>query len=239
MSILTLLITSENAGGERRFDKAITVGQLKQRLETITGFSTNTMKLELFSSAQSDKLICHLDDDMRMLGSYPVSDFCRVNVVDEDPYRVKNEYTDVSRVEKFELADQEYDKRNDSVRDYLRRNKLGKYSTAAQQHRDQDIASSYNAAVAKDIKVGERCEVDSGSGLKRRGCVRFVGEADFKPGVLWIGVELDEPMGKNDGTVDGQRYFQSRPKHGVFVRPENVQTGDFPEEDIDLELEEM
>jgi dynactin complex subunit len=51
------------------------------------------------------------------------------------------------------------------------------------------------------MKVGERVEV-AGKGL---GVVRFVGETDFAPNVQWIGVELDAPNGKNDGSVKGKR----------------------------------
>ena len=51
--------------------------------------------------------------------------------------------------------------------------------------------------------------------------VRFIGEASFHTGT-WIGVELDQAVGKNDGSVNGRRYFQCRPNHGVFVRPSDV-----------------
>ena len=33
----------------------------------------------------------------------------------------------------------------------------------------------------------------------------------------WVGVELDNPDGKNDGTVDGFRYFTCNAKHGIFA----------------------
>ncbi|OAD01971.1 hypothetical protein MUCCIDRAFT_144322 [Mucor lusitanicus CBS 277.49] len=53
------------------------------------------------------------------------------------------------------------------------------------------------------------------------GTVEFIGHVEFADGV-WIGVELDRRVGKNDGSVDGHRYFTSSPNRGVFVRPEDI-----------------
>ena len=57
-----------------------------------------------------------------------------------------------------------------------------------------------------NFKIGDRCEIDvPGTGGKRRGTVKFIGETQFKPDVMWIGVHYDEPLGKNDGSVEGKR----------------------------------
>jgi kinesin family protein 13 len=53
------------------------------------------------------------------------------------------------------------------------------------------------------------------------GVVRFVGPAQFAPG-LWVGIELDTSRGKNDGCVDGVRYFSCPARRGMFVRPKSV-----------------
>ena len=37
-----------------------------------------------------------------------------------------------------------------------------------------------------------------------------------------------EANGKNDGSVQGERYFDCKPKHGVFVRPSQVQIVEAP-----------
>ncbi|XP_062502661.1 CAP-Gly domain-containing linker protein 4-like isoform X2 [Corticium candelabrum] len=63
-----------------------------------------------------------------------------------------------------------------------------------------------------DLKVGDQVIV-AGS---KRGILRFVGPAKFAPGI-WMGIELDQAVGKNDGSVGGEKYFTCKPKHGVFA----------------------
>ncbi len=53
------------------------------------------------------------------------------------------------------------------------------------------------------VTIGAVVQVPSGQG---KGVVRFIGNTKFRAGT-WIGVELENPNGKNDGEVQGVRYF--------------------------------
>ncbi|KAH8872571.1 Dynactin subunit 1 [Schistosoma japonicum] len=68
------------------------------------------------------------------------------------------------------------------------------------------------------LKVGVRVEV---IGKDVIGTIAFIGTTQFSPG-KWVGVILDEPKGKNNGTVQGKRYFACEENHGIFVRPSQV-----------------
>lgn len=71
---------------------------------------------------------------------------------------------------------------------------------------------------SKPLKVGSRVEV---IGKGHRGTVAYVGATLFATG-KWVGVILDEAKGKNDGTVQGRKYFTCEENHGIFVRQSQV-----------------
>ena len=70
----------------------------------------------------------------------------------------------------------------------------------------------------------------------RRGTIRYVGPLETKPGVF-IGIELDEPLGRNNGSFEGKALFHCSDKHGLFIRPKEVEIGDFPSVEDELEAE--
>lgn len=88
-----------------------------------------------------------------------------------------------------------------------------------------------------EFKVGQRVEV---IGKNVQGTIAFCGITSFATG-KWIGLVLNEPKGKNNGTVQGQSYFkvsnvwlsnvyckncscylQCDDNCGIFVRPAQV-----------------
>uniref|UniRef100_A0A8C3PV28 Kinesin family member 13B n=1 Tax=Chrysolophus pictus TaxID=9089 RepID=A0A8C3PV28_CHRPC len=67
------------------------------------------------------------------------------------------------------------------------------------------------------LKEGEYVTV----GANKTGIVRYVGPTDFQEGT-WVGVELDLPSGKNDGSIGGKQYFRCNPGYGLLVKPGRV-----------------
>ncbi|CAF2773039.1 unnamed protein product [Rotaria sp. Silwood2] len=75
-----------------------------------------------------------------------------------------------------------------------------------------------------DGRTTEQYHIDDRIFLSKNRCgtIKYVGPTSL--GSVWYGVELDLPDGLHDGflSVDGQRYFQCKPQHGVFVRIQNL-----------------
>nr|XP_026652854.1 kinesin-like protein KIF13B [Zonotrichia albicollis] len=67
------------------------------------------------------------------------------------------------------------------------------------------------------LKEGEYVTV----GTNKTGTVRYIGPTDFQEGT-WVGVELDFPAGKNDGSIGGKQYFRCNPGYGLLVKPGRV-----------------
>ncbi|NXC12786.1 KI13B protein, partial [Corythaeola cristata] len=73
------------------------------------------------------------------------------------------------------------------------------------------------------LKEGEYVTV----GTNKMGTVRYVGPTDFQEGT-WVGVELDLPSGKNDGSIGGKQYFRCNPGYGLLVKPGRVKKATGP-----------
>lgn len=70
------------------------------------------------------------------------------------------------------------------------------------------------------FEIGTRVKTSSGNGK-----VVFIGATQFADGE-WVGVILDTPTGKNNGTVKDVEYFQCEPNYGVFVKASAVELED-------------
>ncbi|XP_068562531.1 CAP-Gly domain-containing linker protein 1 isoform X1 [Cebidichthys violaceus] len=86
-----------------------------------------------------------------------------------------------------------------------------------------NVSDTESMKKRRELRLGDRVLV----GGNKAGVVRFLGETDFAKGG-WCGVELDEPLGKNDGAVAGTRYFQCMSRYGLFAPAHKVTRIGFP-----------
>lgn len=85
----------------------------------------------------------------------------------------------------------------------------------------QDSQPNVSASSTQILKSGDESgKLSVGShvvvGGVKEGILRFLGRVHFMEGD-WCGVELDEPDGLHDGTVEQVRYFTCKSGHGIFA----------------------
>lgn len=231
---INIFITSSNNESnpiERKFKKDINIYDFKNKLELLVGGQSNSMKLEVFN--KNNDIVCKLTDCEKTLGSYPIEDGMRIHVILNEP-----DPADLSAVEKFELSEEQYSKRPDTVKAFLQEHRLGKYNAEEAKKKEEEKRKELESEekLINSMKVNDRCEVNVSGAPKRRATIMYLGKTEFKSG-WWVGVKYDEPFGKNNGSVAGKKYFECPDKYGGFVKPSSIVVGDFPEEDYDLNEE--
>uniref|UniRef100_A0A8C5TT03 Kinesin family member 13B n=1 Tax=Malurus cyaneus samueli TaxID=2593467 RepID=A0A8C5TT03_9PASS len=102
---------------------------------------------------------------------------------------------------------------------------LGSDPTSSLTEEKLEVASDSEEAneIPEWLKEGEYVTV----GTNKTGTVRYIGPTDFQEGT-WVGVELDLPSGKNDGSIGGKQYFRCNPGYGLLVKPGRVRRAPGP-----------
>jgi len=138
-------------------------------------------------------------------------------------------------LKKIVLSEEDYAKKQDTLRAYLIRNKLRQYADDAVDGKESEESKlQKEEQLIKSMNIDKRCQVNLPGKPEKLGTIKYLGKVHFKTG-FWVGVQYDEPLGKNDGTVDGKLYFKCLPKYGAFIKPQFVEMGDFPEEDLGID----
>ncbi|CAJ0953957.1 unnamed protein product, partial [Mesorhabditis belari] len=80
------------------------------------------------------------------------------------------------------------------------------------ESRESILSSASNASRIGNFEIGDRVEIEN-----RAATIAFIGNTQFAQGE-WIGLILDEATGKNDGSLQGIRYFECDPNYGLFCK---------------------
>ena len=120
---VTIQTEGKEYGVEKRYAKDTLISEFKNKLEMITGLVASDMKLRLHNKEK--KFVCDLEPDDRMLGYFPIEDGWLVMV---SGARQVLAFDDESAVKKFELSEEEYARRKNTLKEFKEKNKLGRFS---------------------------------------------------------------------------------------------------------------
>ncbi|KTW26152.1 hypothetical protein T552_03044 [Pneumocystis carinii B80] len=203
MGILINIVWPEHSI-ERYIELSWTVTHLKERLELITGIPVAAQHLTLSpnvtvadSTITLDKLNIQPNTSLYVSDSRDQVEIDKLNSED---------------VEHFKISDEAYAARPDTFSKW----KETHISTPSK------IDQAWQKIYEKGIEIDQRCSVE-GENKTRNGRVRFIGQVKGLPEGIWIGVEYDSPVGKNDGTFQGIRYFTANENYGSFLPPNRIQ----------------
>jgi len=195
--VVAILMTHSNLPSKHldiRLDLHWTIEEVKEKFRKHIGTAVDHQRLILKSGGET---ICELNDNRKMLGYYSVSSGMEIFIIDSDPFSLSRGggLTDTSLIAKYRMADEIYDQRKGTLRDYIREErkkdpnfKLKPNALAAELNKKnattpQESGPPPGADSVEGITVGARCEVQPGG---RRGVVMFVGEAFIKAGGYWV-----------------------------------------------------
>ncbi|KAK6460559.1 CAP Gly-rich domain-containing protein [Scheffersomyces coipomensis] len=244
MDDLSVYVTSNLTSSERRISPQWDLDYFKTKLELITGIPPQFQTIQYFPISHSNEYKVISDakayqqdqDKTHRLTEFDIVSFSRIHVVDTNPDSELNDLDmidaddETSENVAFKLSDEDYAKRSDSVLNWKQQNKLGRFDPEFNKIKEQQVQE--NEEISQTLKVGDRCRTINIAG-ERRGVIRYVGKINVldKGESVWVGIEFDEPVGKNNGSIDGVKVFECKQGHGSFVKPKQVEVGDFPELD--------
>ncbi len=207
---------------EIRFHEQQILSEVKDALSKKFGTLPEYMKLKLIKNDGTERPLGQYDDDKK-LEELGIEDYDTIHVTDLNPNGelVQNNIDDVSTVKKYEISEEDYLKRPGNIREF--RKKLMKDPEYKKKVKESQ-GPTYEEE-AKKIHVGNRCIVGDGT---RRGEVKYVGKCKELGHGFFIGIALDEPMGDNNGSIKGKKYFEAQDNYGIMVRPNYVKVGDYP-----------
>eukprot|EP00298_Acanthocystis_sp_HF-20_P002963 c13344_g1_i2.p1 GENE.c13344_g1_i2~~c13344_g1_i2.p1 ORF type:complete len:231 (-),score=101.31 c13344_g1_i2:29-721(-) len=208
------------------FKLEATIFEIKEIVHMRVGTAPEYMKLILQdrNGVQKAKLL----EDSLKLGFFSPENGWVLFVEDHDPMKTVSKLQDIRNLkeeDRFKYTDEQYDKREGTLRQYLKEHP----EIAATLRKERDPEDGKD--LIDTMKIGDRCQVRLEAGGLERGQIKYLGKLHERNG-YFVGVQFDLPVGKNDGSVRGQRYFECTANYGLFVFPNQVEVGDFPEEDL-------
>lgn len=156
---------------ELRFDKHEKISELKHRIYRQTGTPPDYQKLVI---KQGGAVVGHIGaDDNLMIGYYGIETGMEVHCIDLNPYSASGggAFEDVSRVKKFELTEEEYDKKKGTLREWAKKQKALDPTFSLERHaKEHQMLVEANRA----FKASGGTVVMPGFELDDKGALRLI-----------------------------------------------------------------
>lgn len=179
------------------------IEDVKEKFRTHIGTPAQHQRLILRRDGVQIK---ELSDNSKMLGFYSVVSGMEIHVIDTDPFSMSRGggLTDTSLIQKYTMAEDVYDKRKGTIREFIREKRKNDPSYKMKPKSQPGQPATFGAPGGdgsteqrepppgvesiEGVVVGARCEVQPGA---RRGLVQFVGEIkEIKAGGYWVRFKL-------------------------------------------------
>lgn len=214
-----IFIESDFCSTWKDFPIKISTIQFCDRLHNLTGIEPIDMNIQFKSKNEQE--LAQLDKN---LSEIDLSRVEKLVVNDTNENSMVNQLKNSTTQETFKLSEEDYRRKQDSVLQWKKDSKLGRFDPTYQSKLEQERALQQDRLAT--LELNQRCIVEN-QGMERRGWLRYMGRIpEINNDDLWCGIEFDEPMGKNDGSVKGKQYFGPvATNYGGFVKPNFVKTG--------------
>ncbi|KAG7886353.1 hypothetical protein KL938_000006 [Ogataea parapolymorpha] len=224
MDYINVFVTSDLTSSERRICLNWTIEFFKSRLELVTGVPTPDQKVWIYKSADAAEREEITAQGSQTLSTYQIRPHTRIHVDNTNTKSVLRELEaefSNSFGQLYVIDDEKYKQRRDSVLKWKMENCYGEFDPRFQKKHSLSAQEFENRAEL--LRVGQSCEVLNGN-TSKSGVIKFIGKVDeIDDGKsIWVGVELNLPLGKNDGSLQGKRIFDCEKNHGCFVKPSKI-----------------
>lgn len=246
---------------EIKFNKYETIENVKKKIYSHTGTPCDDMKLYAYDDLNIKQTQMFLGDNNLCLNDYNVRDNYIIYVyetgrhLDKDIYNIDDEQIlEQLKDRKYKISEAAYENRQDSMRNFLKKLREQKKKEKQKEEGGEEgkgeegknlcldtihVASTdvHNTKVYdKELyKIGNRCRVTIGD---RRGVLKFIGNLKNND-EIYVGLDLDEPLGNSDGFYKKQLLFECKgDRYGYLGLINSIEMGNFPPIDI-LNMEEF
>lgn len=191
---VTLRVIAPSLGSvhEIRVNSQATFASLKERVYSMTGFSIDSISMSIDGEP--------IENYGVSIEEVSSSDVVEISVDGKVEFKDIDENTSVRPIK---VDEEEMEQHLQRIRQSMR------------------AARRSTSTPPEGIYVDMNCQVTMNDGNVRTGVVKYIGIPEGRSAYM-VGVKLNGPYGKNDGSANGVRYFTCGPNEGVFVKPEKV-----------------